>query len=130
MEGHHTNELLEALTTLHVTRDTTEGDAMAAIRPIAMLDQSMVGVTRFVGLTPWERHPGGDELLYIIAGSVEVTIRSEDGSDTRFPLGVGGVCVVPRGLWHRQHAPDGVALLFATPIEGSINSWDDDPTST
>lgn len=127
MEGHDTRALLATLATLRVSRETTDDDAIAAVRPLGMLDQSLLGMTRFVGQTPWEVHPAGDELLVVLEGSVEVTIRAADGRDTRFPLATGGVCVVPKGLWHHQHAPDGVSLLFATPIEGSSTSWDDDP---
>jgi hypothetical protein len=33
-------------------------------------------------------------------------------------------------LWHRQFAPNGVAMLYGTPTETSEHSFADDPRST
>lgn len=99
---------------------------MEAIRTLGSLNGAMVGVVRFRGLTPWERHPGGDELLYVIAGGVDVTVL--DGDAVRVAaVGAGQLCVVPRGLWHRQRAADDTALLFVTDAETTATSWADDP---
>lgn len=62
----------------------------------------------------WERHPSGDELVYLLSGDVELLL--DDGRERRaLTLGVGEAAVVRAGTWHRAvvHAPS--RLLFVTP---------------
>jgi mannose-6-phosphate isomerase-like protein (cupin superfamily) len=124
MQSYDVAESLQGLAELRVTRDTTEAEAMAAVRVLGSLDRCTLGVTSFSGLTPWERHPDGDELLYVVRGAVEVTVLTDERSvSIRVPA--GSVFVVSRNLWHRQHAADSASLLFAT---GATDiSWADDP---
>jgi len=114
------------LAELRVSRVTTEAEAMAAMRPLGMLNQGLLGVTCFCGRTPWERHPDGDELLYVLEGRVEVTVLADEGPHVE-TVPAGSLFVVPRGLWHRQHAEQTVRLLFATAADTTGHSWADDP---
>ncbi|MBM4244023.1 MAG: cupin domain-containing protein [Deltaproteobacteria bacterium] len=114
------------LAELRVSHVTTEAEAMAAMRPLGMLNQCLLGVTCFCGRTPWERHPDGDELLYVLEGRVEVTVLAEEGPHVE-AVPAGSLFVVPRGLWHRQHAEQTVRLLFATAADTTGHSWADDP---
>jgi len=82
------------------------------------------GVASYVGQPPWELHNGGDELLHVLAGGVELTIRIDGAEETR-SLHAGDVVLVPKGCWHRSHAADGVTLIFMTPREGGKHSWSD-----
>jgi uncharacterized cupin superfamily protein len=62
----------------------------------------------------WERHPVGDELVYLLAGEVDILL--DDGQQTRsVGLRPGEAAIVPEGTWHRAviHAPS--RLLFVTP---------------
>ncbi len=68
----------------------------------------------FDGISPWERHNGGDELVHILKGAARLTILSE-GSEDVLDLSGGMMTVVPQGCWHRFHAPDGVTVLTVTP---------------
>ena len=43
----------------------------------------LCGVGSFVGRPPWELHPAGDELLHILAGECQLTLREERGEITR-----------------------------------------------
>jgi mannose-6-phosphate isomerase-like protein (cupin superfamily) len=124
MQAYDVMTELRDLPALIVTRDTTEAEATAAVRSLGTLGACLLGVTRFSGLTPWELHPDADELLYVIAGAVDVTVLGDEGcAVTSVPA--GSVFVVPRGRWHRQHARAEAALLFAT---GATEiSWADDP---
>jgi len=65
-----------------------------------------------------EMHPCGDELLYLLSGSVDVVFEEPEG-DRAVPLRGGEACIVPRGVWHRivMHAP--ADLLFVTPPKGT-----------
>jgi mannose-6-phosphate isomerase-like protein (cupin superfamily) len=62
----------------------------------------------------WERHPAGDELVFLLSGNVELLL--DDSHEQRaVRLGVGQAAVVPAGTWHRAalHAPS--RMLFITP---------------
>ena len=67
----------------------------------------------------WERHPAGDEYVYLIAGDVDFVLWREGREEiVRISL-PGSYVVVPRGVWHtaRPHAP--TTMLFITPGEGT-----------
>lgn len=123
---HDLAALARELPTLVISDDTTAAEADAAVRPVAWLGDLQLGVMRFSGLTPWERHPGGDELLQVLDGAVDVTILTDDGP-VEVPLETGGIFVCPRGLWHRQRARPTVTLLFGTAVRTTEVSFADDP---
>ncbi len=127
MQSHDLAAAARGLRAFRVTREMTEEQAMDSMCPLGSLDQSLLGLVRFSGLTPWERHPEGDELLHVLEGVVEVTLLPATGPPQIQTVAAGSVCVVPRGLWHRQHASAMATLLFVTPTEQTANSWDDDP---
>jgi quercetin dioxygenase-like cupin family protein len=106
----------------------TEEDAAKSMQFLGPFNQCVLGVVHFSGQTPWERHPGGDELLHVLDGAVSLTILT-DGEPIRAIVSAGSIFVVPKGLWHRQFAESGAKLLFATPSEGNENSWAEDPRS-
>ncbi|MBX3501609.1 MAG: cupin domain-containing protein [Alphaproteobacteria bacterium] len=126
MTAHDINASLAGLAELKVNAATTGEDAMAAIRQLANFNQCMMGVVRFSGLTPWERHPD-DELLYVVEGAVEVTILDGKGAANVSTMQAGSICIVPAGCWHRQNPKPSVALLFLTSREGNEATWDETP---
>lgn len=69
---------------------------------------------KFSGRAAWERHPNGDELVQIVDGATTVDIITDAGPQS-FELTAGMTVVVPRGAWHRFHAPNGVSIVTATP---------------
>ncbi len=84
----------------------------------------------------WERHPDADELLYLVAGAVDVVLRrdlDDDAGEWRIELRPGEVCIVPTGAWHRQEvvaAPG--TMLFPTPRTEHRpyeppDGWDEEP---
>ena len=81
------------------------------------------GISSFIGRPPWERHVG-DELLHILDGECDLTIRHPSGDEIR-TLRAGDLVIVPHDCWHNADAPSGVTMLFMTPTEGSSGSWDD-----
>jgi mannose-6-phosphate isomerase-like protein (cupin superfamily) len=82
------------------------------------------GVGSFIGRPPWERHNGGDELLFILSGTTHLTLL-EPGGRTSRALGPGSLAVVPSGTWHSNDAPAGVTMLYLTPSQGNEHSWED-----
>jgi mannose-6-phosphate isomerase-like protein (cupin superfamily) len=62
----------------------------------------------------WEMHPEGEELVLLLAGSVDF-ILDQGGVESTVELrGPGSFVLVPRGAWHRArpHAP--TTMLFVT----------------
>jgi quercetin dioxygenase-like cupin family protein len=119
---------LRGISELAVTPAMTQDDAQMAMRELGSLNESMLGLVRFSGQTPWERHPGGDELLHVLEGAVDVTVLTDDRV-VDATVGAGSLFIVPRGLWHRQKPHGAVTLLFATPAQGTEHSWAEDPRS-
>lgn len=125
MVPQHVPNVLRTLPLLQVTGSTSSVEADAALRQLARFNDCMVGVIRFSGRTPWERHPG-DELLYVVEGIVTVTVLTGQ-TEQIVTLSEGMVFVVPKNCWHRQEPRPEVAILFLTPSQGTDASWADDP---
>jgi|SRR5580658_8185823 mannose-6-phosphate isomerase-like protein (cupin superfamily) len=60
-----------------------------------------------------ERHPDGDEFIYILSGRVTVTVDSSP--NTSLELRPGDACIIPKGEWHRVHLLEPTRLLHITP---------------
>lgn len=70
----------------------------------------------------WEMHPAGDEVIHLLSGDVEFTMRLA-GGETTVRLDRPGAClIVPRGAWHTARPLAPTALLFVTPGEGTENA--------
>jgi mannose-6-phosphate isomerase-like protein (cupin superfamily) len=82
------------------------------------------GLGSFIGRPPWELHTAGDELLHVLAGECQLTVREADGEISR-TLRTGDLVIVPHRCRHSNHAPDGVTMLYMTPRDGNQHSWDD-----
>jgi PhnB protein len=129
LDAHDLRAALREVPHLTITESTTGEEADAAVRTVAKLDQLTFGVMSYSGLTPWERHPDGDELLYALDGEVEVTVLTDDGP-VRETIRKGSAFVCPRGLWHRQLARKSVSMLYGTATETSEVSFAEDPRSS
>jgi PhnB protein len=126
LRAHDLRAALKEVPHLNITAATTGEEADAAVRQVAKIGKLTFGVMSYSGLTPWERHPEGDELLYALDGEVEVTVMSDEGVVKR-TLRAGSAFVCPRGRWHRQLARKSVSMLYGTPIEHGEFSFADDP---
>lgn len=127
MTPHDLAPLLRTLPTLNLTAETTAEEAMAAHRMLGSFNQWEIGLVRFAGQPPWERHPD-DELLHVLDGEVELTLLTDPGP-ARVTLRASSLLVVPRGVWHRSFARTQVALIFVTPSQGNEHSFAEDPRS-
>ena len=68
----------------------------------------------FPGVSQWERHPNGDEIVQILKGSVTLSLLTDDGTET-LDLKAGMLAIVPQNTWHQFNAPDGVTIMTTTP---------------
>ncbi len=112
---------------LKITDRTTAKEANEASHTVAEMGERTLGMMRFCGLTPWERH-GADELLYALEGAVDVTTLTASGPVHR-RVNAGSFFVCPENMWHRQRAGDWVTILYGTPTKSSEFSFAEDPRS-
>ena len=61
------------------------------------------GVASFIGRPPWEFH-SSDELLHVLAGSSQLTVRQESEELVR-TLRVGDLVIIPKGCWTETRRP-------------------------
>lgn len=108
MQVHDVKSIRERFDTLSVRANETLGS----------YDSSTLGIGRYIpGLSPWEKHTNGDELLFVTDGHVAIEILGDDGSSESFEIGDGQLFVVPRGRWHQLEATVNVNIVFASPPE-------------
>ena len=95
-------------------------DLSVAIRPHragppTRIDGMTVGIIMIENDAPHrgEVHPDGDEILYVISGSLRITGESEP--DTSIELHAGEACIVPKGEWHLVHVLEKTQLVHITP---------------
>jgi mannose-6-phosphate isomerase-like protein (cupin superfamily) len=66
----------------------------------------------------WERHPGGEEVVFLISGRVDV-VQDIDGTEHVVELRPGDAMVNPTGVWHTARVHEPGLALFITPGEGT-----------
>ena len=66
----------------------------------------------------WERHPAGEEVVFLISGRVDV-VQDIDGEERVIPLRPGEALINPPGVWHTARVHEPGAALFITPGRGT-----------
>ena len=61
-------------------------------------------------------------------GAVDLTLLTDEGA-VHLQLASGSIFVVPRGLWHRQHAAGTVTEFWCDSVERDEISFADDPST-
>jgi uncharacterized cupin superfamily protein len=125
LKAHDIRDALRSAPVLRIGAGSGREEADAAFPRLDDFNDGGVFVGRFSGLSPWERHQGADELVYVVDGEVEITVLTDEGQRVAVAT-AGSVFVVPKGLWHRQLPRPIVTLLSATPQPTDV-SFDDDP---
>jgi quercetin dioxygenase-like cupin family protein len=79
--------------------------------PPVRIDGMTVGIITISEDAPHrgEVHPDGDEILYVVSGSVQVT--GESAPDAPIELHAGEACIVPKGEWHQVHVLEKTQLI-------------------
>jgi mannose-6-phosphate isomerase-like protein (cupin superfamily) len=80
---------------------------------------------RLVCITPqeatwdtWERHPAGEEVVFLISGRVDV-VQEVDGAERVVELRPGQAMVNPTNVWHTARVHEPGRALFITPGAGT-----------
>lgn len=66
----------------------------------------------------WERHPAGEEVVYLLAGRIDV-VQDHDGIEVTIPMRQGEAIINPKGVWHRAIVHEPGHALFITPGLGT-----------
>jgi mannose-6-phosphate isomerase-like protein (cupin superfamily) len=91
-----------------------KGGAEKAFAELAEYRDGAVYVGFYSGNSEWERHPNGDEIVLVLAGSTTLVLRDE-GRDKRTPLGPDELFVVPANTWHRFEESRDLKIMTVTP---------------
>ena len=62
-----------------ITARTTEREFAAACAEVGRFDRGHITLVRLATPSPWEKHPDGDELLYIVRGAIDVELAGRPG---------------------------------------------------
>jgi len=96
------------------TPHTSSEEKTNAFATIADFRNGGVFVGHYAGYSEWERHPHGDELVFVVEG-VTTLILLVDGCEVPHQMEQGELLVVPQDTWHRFETPDGVKIMTVTP---------------
>lgn len=108
-------------------KDTTEAEKKAAFTTLAPYRDGGIFSGSFSGMSQWERHEQGDEIVHILDGATTLTIMTDEGPQS-FTMTAGMLIVIPQGHWHQFHSPDGVTVMTITP-QPTEHIHADDPRS-
>lgn len=67
----------------------------------------------------WERHPAGEEVVFLLSGSVDLVLEENGQRRTLRLTRRGEYVLVPRGVWHTAIASEPVTMIFITPGAGT-----------
>lgn len=96
------------------TPTSSDAERKNAFATLAPYRDGALFAAKFAGLSAWERHPQGDEIVQIVDGATTLHLLTADGRQSQ-SLTAGMIVIVPRNVWHQFEAPDGVCVMTATP---------------
>ena len=96
------------------TPETTDEEFKGSFAKLSKYRDGGVFISHYSGISEWERHPNGDELVQVIEGETTLILLS-DNIETANTLKQGELLVVPQNMWHRFETPKGVKVLTITP---------------
>ena len=94
--------------------ETSDEEAKCASALLCDYRDGGIYIVHYAGMSEWEMHSKGDELVQILGGETTV-ILLEGNLEQRKKLSSGQILVVPKGVWHRFESPDGVKVMTTTP---------------
>ncbi len=104
---------LAKLTQFARTPTSPEADRRKGLGSIAPYRDGGIFASKFTGSGGWERHPAGDEIVYVLEGKTILRLLTDAGPQDQ-ELSAGMIMVVPTGVWHRFESANGVTLMAVT----------------
>ncbi len=89
-------------------------DMAAAFCTLSAYRDGGVFLAHYAGNSEWERHPQGDELVFVVEGETNLVLL-QDGQENPNLLRSGELLIVPKDTWHRFESPRAVKILTVTP---------------
>ena len=96
------------------TPTSSEAERAGAFARLADYRDGAIFTAKFSGISAWERHPQGDEIVQVVDGATTLHLMTDEGQRS-VALTSGMVAIVPQNTWHQFEAPDGVCVMTATP---------------
>ena len=93
---------------------TIDSDTRGTFSRVTTYRDGGIFVGGFSGISQWERHPNGDELVQVLKGAVTLTLKVKKIKKL-IELGSGMLAIVPKNTWHQFYSPTGVTLMTITP---------------
>jgi len=113
--------LARALEGLHFVGNrkptSSEEDLEGAFSKISDYRDGAIYIGHYAGNSEWERHPKGDEIVYVVEGETTLILLGKT-EDSFHHLKAGEILVVPKNTWHRFETPEGVKIMSVTPEPG------------
>ncbi|MEO9469648.1 cupin domain-containing protein [Parasphingorhabdus sp.] len=99
---------------IDIDRDLSVSFRQRKPGPPERIDGLSMGIVTIDGDGPHggERHPDGDEILYIISGEL---ILHADRLDEPLRIAEGQACIVRKGEWHKVSAEKATRIVHVTP---------------
>lgn len=96
------------------TPTSSEEERDGAFARLAPYRDGAVFTAKFAGVSAWERHPNGEEIVYIVSGATTLHLIVAEEREA-VSLRAGMMAIVPQNAWHQFEAPGGVCVMTATP---------------
>lgn len=95
--------------------ETNDEQAKDAFALLSEYRDGGIYIAHYSGNSQWERHCNGDEFVHVLDGKTALILLINTQEQTT-NLTAGEFLVVPKGIWHRFEAPEGVKVMTITPL--------------
>ncbi|MEM7194279.1 MAG: cupin domain-containing protein [Pseudomonadota bacterium] len=96
---------------------STKADLEGAFAKLSTYRDGGIFVGHYAGNSEWERHPIGDEIVFVLEGQTTLILLIDEVEQPNL-LTAGKMLIVPANTWHRFETPDGVKIMSVTPQPG------------
>lgn len=96
------------------TPESTPEEREGAFAELSPYRDGGIYIGHFSGSSEWERHAGGDEIVFVVEGAARLVLMDQ-GEEIEHQLQQGDLMVVPKSTWHRFEVPGSVKVLTVTP---------------
>lgn len=101
-------------------------DALWSPRIVTRVNDYDVRLAKAEGEHVWHVHEDTDEFFLVVDGELRIGLR-EPAGEREVILPAGSAFTVPRGTWHRPHAPGSASILLLEPTGTSTVGDHHDP---